>query len=214
MDRLLAQGIVIRAFEPRDVPAFAEAARESHATVGRWLSWCHGGYSEAEAESWFAQTSKALAEGTAYELGIFTSDDDVFLGGVGLNQFNRDHGFCNLGYWVRESRQRTGIATNAARALAEFGFRQLTLTRIEIVVAVGNISSQRVAVKVGGVFECVARNRLIVHAKPVAATVYSLVPEQFGAASLLLEERPSEDSPMVGMHGTTKAITYAKGMNK
>lgn len=184
MDRLLADGIVLRPFEARDVPAFAEAARESHATVGRWLSWCHGGYSEAEAESWFAQTSRALAEGTAYELGIFTSDYEDFLGGVGLNQFNRDHGLCNLGYWVRESRQRTGIATRATRALADFGFRRLKLTRIEIVVAEGNIPSQGVALKVGGVFECVARNRLIVLGRPVAAVVYSLVPEQRGLASV------------------------------
>ena len=142
------------------------------------MHWCHINYSKADAESWFARTFKNQKDSVAYELGIFTPDSQDFLGGIGLNQLNREHNFCNLGFWVREPRQRQGIATRAACALAEFGFRELKLTRIEIVMAEANIPSRRVAEKAGATFECVARNRLVINGSPHAATVYSLVPGQ------------------------------------
>ena len=178
MEPLFAGDICLRPFEKRDVPAFVEAVRESHATVGRWMNWCRSDYSIADAEIWFALAGKNLQEGTAYEVGVFTADGKILLGGVGLNQFNRHHNFCNLGYWVRESRQGQGVATRASRALAEFGFRELKLARIEIVVAQGNLSSQRVAQKIGASFECVARKRLVIAGRSQAAAVYSLVSEQ------------------------------------
>lgn len=178
MEPLLVADLCLRPFHTSDVPAFVEAVRESHLTASRWMNWCHGDYSRDEAEAWFALADKNLRERLAYELGIFTLDGKTLLGGVGLNQFNREHNFCNLGYWVRKSRQGQGVATRAARALAEFGFRELKLARIEIVVVQGNAPSQRVALKVGATFECVARNRLVVAGHSYAAAVYSLIPEQ------------------------------------
>jgi RimJ/RimL family protein N-acetyltransferase len=47
--------------------------------------------------------------------------------------------------------------------------------RVEIVVAVGNHASERVARKSGALHECVARNRLWIRDQPVAASVFSLV---------------------------------------
>lgn len=176
MEPLCSGDLCLRPFVAHDVPAFVDAARESHATAGRWMSWCHVDYSSQEAQAWFARAAHNLQEHKAYELGIFTADGEVLLGGVGLNQFNREHNFCNLGYWVRESRQGRGIATQASRALVDFGFRELKLARIEIVVPQGNLPSQRVAQKTGATFECVARNRLVVNRHSVAAAVYSLIP--------------------------------------
>ena len=51
--------------------------------------------------------------------------------------------------------------------------------RLGIVAAVDNAPSRGVDLKAGGVFECVARNRLVVAGRPVAAAIYSLIPEQF-----------------------------------
>lgn len=140
------------------------------------MPWCHSNYSRDEAESWFALASENQKARLAYELGIFTADGNSLLGGIGLNHFNREHNFCNLGYWVRESKQRQGIATRAASALAEFGFNALQLTRIEIVIVEANAPSRKVAEKIGAAFECIARNRLIVNGSPYTAAVYSLVP--------------------------------------
>jgi ribosomal-protein-serine acetyltransferase len=86
------------------------------------------------------------------------------------------HNTGNVGYWVRESVQRQGIATQAARTMARFGFETLHLTRLEIIAAEDNCPSRAVAEKLGATFECIARNRLYVRGEPLDAAVYSLIP--------------------------------------
>ena len=72
-------------------------------------------------------------------------------------RINQQHNFGNIGYWVRESCQRRGIATRAVRAIADYGFNKLKLTRLEIVAAVDSRASRDVAERAGAIFECIAR---------------------------------------------------------
>lgn len=154
MDPILSHGLCLRPLRDSDVESLLVAARESVATVGRWMPWCHSEYMAEEARQWIAVCEQALAEKSAFNLGVFSADGTELLGGGGLNQFNTLHNFCNLGYWVRESKQRQGIATRVVQALADFGFSVMGLTRIEIVVAEGNEPSSAFARKVGAQFEC------------------------------------------------------------
>jgi RimJ/RimL family protein N-acetyltransferase len=104
-----------------------------------------------------------------------TADD--FLGGVGVNFINRIHQFGNLGYWVRTSATGKGVASRSSRLVARFALEELGLNRIEIVAAVSNIASQRVAEKMGAVREAVLRNRLLMRGVPQDAVMFSLVHE-------------------------------------
>ena len=148
------------------------AVRESAETVGRWMSWAKPDFNDYDAACWFAVCNQARAAGSAHEFGIF-AQDGTFVGGCGLNQFSTINKLCNLGYWVRQSRQRCGAATAATLALRELGLQRLGLARIEIVVADGNAASLAVARKAGAHYECLARNRLQLHRKPTAAHVFS-----------------------------------------
>jgi RimJ/RimL family protein N-acetyltransferase len=176
MTCLAAGRFVLRPFEDADAAAFAASVRESAASIARWMDWARADYDEAAARQWFEHCREALATGSAHEFGIFDAATGDLVGGAGLNQINALHGVANLGYWVRASRRRQGAALAAARALAQHGFGALALTRVEIVVAVGNDASERVARAAGGVHECVARNRLRIGGHPVPAHVFSLVP--------------------------------------
>ncbi len=167
---------ILRPFRASDAAAFATAVRESMATVGMWMSWAHASYSEDQAKAWFSMCDAARAQGGDQEFAIFRADTQAFVGGAGLNQFNHAHRFCNLGYWVRASEQRQGAALEAVHALLPLAFTQLELSRVEIVVAAGNTASQALARKAGATYECLARNRLQLHGRPVDAHVFSLVP--------------------------------------
>jgi RimJ/RimL family protein N-acetyltransferase len=175
-----AADICLRPFEDRDAGAFVAAVRESVRTVGAWMPWCHAQYSAAEADAWFAACRAGLAAATAYDIGIFAGDGTELLGGAGINQINRTHAIGNIGYWVRESRQRRGVATRAVRLMSGYGFDVLGLCRLEIVAAVDNAASRAVAQKAGATFECIARNRLLVAGRPIAAAVYSLLASDLG----------------------------------
>jgi len=149
---------------------------ESLATVGLWMPWCHSARTIAEGVSWLQNCQANWDSGADYEFTVFDASGE-YLGAAGLNQFNRVYNFANLGYWVRETRQRRGIAVEATKLLAEFGFRSLGLSRIEIVVAIDNIPSRRVAEKVGAEYEGIARNRLQIRGAAMPAAVYSMVPD-------------------------------------
>ena len=164
----------LRPYEAGDARALWEAARESVADVFPWLSWCHAQYSMAEAEEWIRSRAPLAAEGREYTFAI-VGDDGRLLGGCGINQINRLHKFGNLGYWVRSSATGRGVATEAARQAADFAFRTTDLVRVEIVCAVGNERSQRVAARAGAVREGLLRRRLLIHGQPVDAVLYSFV---------------------------------------
>lgn len=174
--RLANTKLVIRPFEPGDADEFVRAAHESIKTVGKWMSWCTPSFNREQALAWFAACDQDRAAGRAFDMGIFCATTGQLLGGAGINQLAPHHRYGNIGYWVRQSRQGYGIARQAVALLCDFGFQQLGLFRLEIVMGVGNSASEAVAIAAGATFECLARNRIFLHGQPLDAHIYSLIP--------------------------------------
>lgn len=176
-DLELAEGpLLLRPWRPGDAPALHAAVQESLESVGRWLPWCHAGYDLAAAQAWIGHCRATWADGEHFAFGVFARHDGALLGSVGLNQLNRLHRSAALGYWVRQSRQGEGIAWQAARHAAGFGFETLGLVRIEVVVLPDNHASRRTAERAGARFEAIARHRLWMRDEARDAAVYALVP--------------------------------------
>jgi ribosomal-protein-serine acetyltransferase len=175
--QLIGHRLLLRPFRDDDDNRLYEAVRESMADVSPWLSWCHQDYSIDESRQFISSRAQAADSDEWYSFGIFEKDTRTLLGGVGLNFINRVHQIGNLGYWVRTTAAGRGIATQAARLMARFGFEQVGLHRVEIVVALPNVASQRVAEKTGAVREGVLRNRLLIRGVAHDAVMFSLIPK-------------------------------------
>ncbi|MBI3462334.1 MAG: GNAT family N-acetyltransferase [Planctomycetes bacterium] len=175
-DHLTNGRIRLRRYRPDDIDPQFEAAIESVAEVHPWLPWCHPEYTREESAAWVQSRQAAWERDEEYSFVIADCQTDRFVGGCGLNQIDRLRLRANLGYWVRTSETGRGVATAATRLLARFGFEELGLQRIEIVAAVDNHGSQRVAMKAGATRECVARNRLRMHDRQFDAVCFSLIP--------------------------------------
>jgi RimJ/RimL family protein N-acetyltransferase len=175
--KLTEDSILIRPLRAGDEDALYEAVRESIAEVSVWLPWCHQNYSIEESREFITSREIASQGGEWYSFGIFEKDSGKFLGGVGINFINRVHQMANLGYWVRTSEAGHGVATTATRLAARFGFEELGMQRIEIVAALDNIPSQRVAEKSGAKREGILRRRLLIRGESLDAVLFSLVPE-------------------------------------
>jgi RimJ/RimL family protein N-acetyltransferase len=170
---MATQSCRIRPYRAEDAPALYEAVRESIADAAPWLPWCHAGYSLAEAEEWARlQSSPAGRDEIVFAV---VGPREEFLGGCGVNQISAVHRFGNLGYWVRSSATGRGVAREAVRQTARHVFATTDLVRLEIVCAIGNLRSQRVAEAAGATREGVLRSRLWLHGQPVDAVMYSLV---------------------------------------
>jgi len=68
---------------------------------------------------------------------------------------------------------RRGIASEAVRLVREWAFEHTDLVRLEVVVAVENLASQRVAEKAGAFREGILRSRLMLQGSTHDAVMYS-----------------------------------------
>ena len=172
--------IRLRPFNKDDAPGLTQAVQKSIQELLPWMSWCHKDYNQQDALRWLKTLPPAWENGTDYGFAITSVREEEILGGCGLSFVNKLFRFSNLGYWVRSDRRGEGIACRAAKLLARFGFEQVGLLRVEIVVAVENQASLRVAARAGAKREGVLRNRLVVREFIYDAVMFSLTPDDFG----------------------------------
>jgi ribosomal-protein-serine acetyltransferase len=172
---------LIRTWEEADIDKLYEAVKESIPELHAWLSWCAPDYNRVESELWVGTRRAAWSLEEEYSFAVIDASSNALLGGCGINRIDAAHKTGNLGYWLRSSRTRHGIATAAALLTARFGFETLGLHRIEIIAAVGNAASRRVAEKTGSVFEGILRGRIQVENRAHDAALYSLLSQEFKA---------------------------------
>jgi RimJ/RimL family protein N-acetyltransferase len=171
-DRLL-----LRPFRLEDAEAICDAVLESIEELLPWLPWCHRQYKIDETRAFLEGRASAFENDTEYAFAIVEQGTARLIGACGVNQIDAANARANLGYWVRTGATRRGYATDATRLLAQWAFEALDLVRIEIVAAVGNEASQRVAAKAGACREGIARWRLNVRGEFHDAVVFSLLRE-------------------------------------
>lgn len=182
---LLTDNVVaLRRFHPRDVDALCTAARESLADLIPWMSWAHSAYSRDEVAEFVRIVGETWDSGRYYAFAITDAHDGMILGAASLSHIHPVYNFCNLGYWIRSSRRGNGLASRAARLAAKFGFEQLGLLRVEIVAAVENAASLKVAEKSGAHREGILRDRMTVREQVYDAVMFSFIRADFGLPPL------------------------------
>jgi RimJ/RimL family protein N-acetyltransferase len=162
-------GMVLREWHRADIPAMVEAIDdpETRAT----LPHIPNPYTPADAEQWVSTTRVLLTAGTAAELAVLV--DGSLAGSVGLRIGGPDGATGEVGYWVAAPLRRRGIASTAARVLADFGFDTLGLGRIELNAAVTNTASRRAAEKAGFELEGIRRAWRTVAGVPTDFALYA-----------------------------------------
>jgi RimJ/RimL family protein N-acetyltransferase len=177
--------ILMRKFHLLDADELFTAVHESLTELKPWMSWAHDGYSLDEAKGFIRITRSRWEEGTLFAFVITDAKSGSVLGGCSLSHIHPIYHLCNLGYWVRTSRRGEGIAVRATRLAARYAFEKIDLIRVEVVMAVGNRASQRVAEKAGAHYEGILHNRMVVGREIYDAHMYSLIPTDFGLATSL-----------------------------
>jgi ribosomal-protein-serine acetyltransferase len=175
----LADGeLLLRPFRFTDSTPLYQAVHESLRELKPWMSWATAGYTEMSAREYITIARARWDEHTFYAFAITRGDQ--ILGACTLSSIHAIYHFCNLGYWVRTSCRGQGIAGRAAKLTARFAFEELGLIRVEIVIALENQASIRVADKIGAHYEGTLLNRMVVGKSLYDAHMYSLIPSDFG----------------------------------
>ena len=170
----LTDGVItLRPPTEADVPALVAAVASSLAHLQPFMPWAGPDYDAAAAGAWIrGERDECDPEERRY---LIMGDDGELAGGCGLNLFNPVNHYANLGYWLRSDRTGRGWATRATRLLARHGLTEAGLERVEILMAVENEPSRRVAERSGAVFEGTLRHRLLLHGRYHDAHLYSII---------------------------------------
>ncbi len=94
---------------------------------------------------------------------IFAVEDQLsstLIGSVGFRHIDETHGQGELTFWFGPFAAGKGFATEASRALIEYGWRQLSLERVEAYFMRRNPASQRVLEKLGFRREAILKRRV------------------------------------------------------
>lgn len=150
--------IRIRPYVPGDVPGIYQAIRESIGELSCWMPWCRENFSQQDAATWVEARPAAWESKSEYTF-LICDQHETALGSCGLNRIDIPNQTANLGYWIRTSSCRKGVATIAVQLLRDWAFNNTDLHRLELLVSVQNFASLRVAEKSGAIREGILRER-------------------------------------------------------
>ena len=145
---LTSQRCVLRYPSLADIPAVFSATRYPGFNDG--MVWDPPA-DAAELIPPFERMSNAWREGRAYTFSIDLADTGQFAGRITIRK-QSEAGLWNIGYFTHPEVQGQGLATEAARAILEFGFTVLGASRIEAGHSLWNTASERVLQKIGMTF--------------------------------------------------------------
>ncbi len=175
-DEMTSGPIRLRAFRESDAQPLHEAVFESIAEVAPFETWCHPDFSLDEAKEYVEWWIRAREKRYAFYYAVEDAASSRFLGACGVSGYSKEHRHAMLGYWVRTSASKSGVATTAARLVCEAAFADLGLLRVSMGVPAANGASHRVAAKLGAVREGVMRQELVLPLGPSDVVLYSLLP--------------------------------------
>lgn len=105
-------------------------------------------YKDGMAEEWIGTHADKFAKGEGISLAVTLRDAGALVGAVGL-EICKEHSRAELGYWIGKPFWGKGYASEAAKALVDYGFKVAGLNRIYAHHIVRNPASGRVMLKIG-----------------------------------------------------------------
>jgi len=125
------------------------AIEESLAELEQWMPWAQEGPTLGGLQEVLRQGELDFQADGDWQYAIVDAESDEVMGAIGLHRTD-DPERLEIGYWVRTSRTRRGVATLAARTLIGAAATGLHLTsQIVIRMDRANLASAAVARKLG-----------------------------------------------------------------
>jgi len=145
--RIVTARLVLREFETDDWPTVL--AYQRNPCYLRFYPWTDR--TEAEVRDFIQMFIDQQAEQPRrkFQLAITLPHDGQVVGNCGIRRKNENDWEADIGYELAPEYWGLGYATEAARAMVDFGFRELRLHRISSWCIADNVSSVRVMEKAG-----------------------------------------------------------------
>ena len=154
----------------------------SNPEVTRFLTWSPHADIEYTKE-YLQYISNHYKLGDFYDWAVILKEENKMVGTCGFTRFHMPHDCGEIGYVINPAYRGRGIATEAVRAVMDFGFSRLGLHRIEAKYIDGNYASRRVMEKLGMTFEGVRRGEMLIKGIYRDIGVCSILREEYKIGS-------------------------------
>jgi len=138
-----AGGLLVRPWQLGDVPALLNAYQDP--AIQHWH--VRSMTDAAEASAWIESWPRRWEDETGADWAVTAAAELV--GRIGLKRLDLWDGIGELAYWVVPSARGRAVAARAVEAVRGWAFQVLGLHRLELIHAVENRASCRVAEKAG-----------------------------------------------------------------
>ncbi len=149
-----ASPTLLRPWRDSDVAALVAACRDPE--IARWTR-VPDNYNESDARAYLLYRYDAMLAGSTAPFAIVGADDEL-LGSISLLRLDWKHRRAEVGYWLAAHARGHGHATRAVRLICRWGMQSLAVERIDLLAAIANGASQRVAERCGFTREATLRS--------------------------------------------------------
>jgi RimJ/RimL family protein N-acetyltransferase len=150
-------GLLLRPWTAADAPAVHAAFQDPLIHQGH----VRAADSDEEAGGWIAEWTKAWEGEREAQWAVADMDTDRLLGRVALREIRLDEGVAEVAYWTVAEARGQGVAARATAALAHWALDDIGFHRLELLHAVRNEASCRVATKTGFALEGTKRSAVL-----------------------------------------------------
>ena len=162
--RIHTERLILRCWDPADVPLFKAAIDASVDHLRPWMPWAQDEPQDLQAKVKLLRRFRGDFDlDRDYVYGILNRDESEVLGGTGLHARagmpSARANALEIGYWIHAAHINQGLATETAAALTRVAFKVQAVDRVEIHCDPDNVRSAAVPRKLGFTHEATLRRR-------------------------------------------------------
>lgn len=183
--RRIDEDTYLKSLELKEAPALFQLVETSRPHLRSWLPWVDGTKKLQDSESFISFALTQEAEDNGLHAGIWHKNR--LAGVIALNGINWPNKSTFLGYWLGECYQGQGLITKACDELLKYAFGELSLNRISIRAAKGNLKSQAVAKRLGFSCDGLLREEEWLYDHYIDMFIFSLLAEEYRAKTAAVQ---------------------------
>ncbi|MFK8012880.1 MAG: GNAT family N-acetyltransferase [Marinicellaceae bacterium] len=171
IEKLSNNSLSLERIKLRNLDHIYDAILSSRREISPWLNWLTSHYSKHDCLDFIKLQIKNWDSNLEYTY-VIKNNSGVITGLIGLHIFDPQNDVASIGYWIKTEFTGQRICTEALKLLVKNAMVPLNLIRIELIVAISNKASQKVALNAGAELEASLKNRIRLNGIATDANVY------------------------------------------
>ncbi|WP_261844859.1 GNAT family N-acetyltransferase [Aliamphritea ceti] len=128
-------------------PVFQRLVTDNYEPLARWMQWPRYCKTVDDFSHFIARERQNYRDGSRMSLAIVYRG--LIVGTASFNVIDREVQRTDIGYWLIPDYQGLGIVTRACKAMLNYAFEQLDVSKVQITVAEDNLPSRAVCERLG-----------------------------------------------------------------